>query len=363
MKVALWIGIALKVALWIGIALLVLWTIKVVFEKISKRPIGLGNLASRFTVPAWVKNHWLLLLVVGWLLIVAGPWVVPFVFWQLPTWSWSARLGTQQDKKGDANPEPVAPQGKSVGGPLWWSKKADVIPRKRNTIENVKNGVCFVGIIPPRNIVQTTFFSGMSTTTSTSWKAFLVQHNASGLLPIEVLQQHAIATHGVRAGAFRLTEFHGGTHGARQTLFLKNETGYGSEPPDVVDFYMQISQNGPECVQIDRQYPPGTFQYEVRVGMQEVFFKILHENWKWLWVASVHHPDYQASLENGSNPKQGIMARVNGKLETLEKPLLYQPGDLASSQIDLMLLLDMSGITSAQIESISPATVIVGIQL
>lgn len=343
----------MKVALWIGIALLVLWTIKVVFEKISKRPIGLGNLANRVAVPAWVKKHW-------W-------WVVAAVVLPLPIWllfiPWVANKWWSGVVYATTEPQPAATyvplQDKNVGGPLRWSDEATVQLRKRASLEEVRDGVCFVGIIPPSSWLDTTLSCYVPG--SGQWEAFLVDRNGVGLLPEQGLGVQAMRQHFTRGTVFPLLGLN--SPKKKHATGIKNETSLTSQTGFTVnEMYVQVVGGGPGKLQVDRTEPSGTFQYEVKVGMREVSFTV-PDKMKWLWIASVHHPDYEASLEDGSNPKQGIMARVNGELKTLEKPLLYQPGDLASSQIDLMLLLDVSGISPEQIESISPATVIVGIQL
>lgn len=310
--------------------------------------------------------------ILWWILAIPAILVVLAVWCLLTPKAWhffTDSIGLAETSQ-QTNVAPNAqPQGKSVGGPLRWSDNANAKLRGRASLEEVHDGACFVGIIPPSSWLDPTL--SCYTSGSGQWEAFLVDTNGIGFLPQQGLGVQAVRNHYTNGTVFDLPELSGPK--MKDGKGVKNETSLTSQNGFAVnEMYLQIVGQGPNKIQVDRVEPSGVFQYEVKIGTNTTSFTIPHQNWKWLWIAAVHHPKYQALLDDAPIPSKGMplgsyrgilatMATVNGNTGVVDQPLLYQANQIASPTIDLFLNLPEE--LENQIGSITGTTVIVGIQL
>ena len=286
---------------------------------------------------------------------------------------------------------PVPEQTRTFGGPLLWSLNAKAKLRDQFTKEDVANGICFFGCIPPASSVEATFTCYEAS--QKPYSAFLVDFaTAGGKLHSDPLHTLAVSEHHKRAVARKLE----GLSGPRrmQELIIDNTTGRTTEDGSaLIEMYVQVEGNGaPNTIHMDRKEPTGTFQYLVEVRVNETSFIIPHQNWKWLWVVPIHQRSYQSQLANKPIPAAGIsveeagsileqtdlaqiaksdphfhsdlpwqtiVVEMNGERSVLDHALLLQPGDLINSRVKLSLNVpDVANVRSAT----KPAKIIVGIQ-
>lgn len=322
---------------------------------------------AKKTTATIIKTYWVWVrksiwskpgkIILGILLILALWALFPSTYPYFSTlWPWKS------------NP-PVAPYGKTVGGPLRWNNEAKVKLRPRMNRERVdEKGACFAGIIPPGSWMDIEFAAYHQS--EVPWMAVLLDHGYVGrFLPPNLMQQHAVSRRDVHSGVLDLYDLpRKGKHAARITD--RSVSAGSKEGFKVSEWYLQSSPGGPEEVVIDiRKEPKGTYQYLVEVGLKKTSINLPHQNWKWIWIVPIHTNDYRASMDEIPVPAEGssvselkhhlgIIAKVNGEESVLEKSLLLQP---SGETVDITLFLH----SASQIlpEGVKPARIIVGIQM
>ncbi len=257
--------------------------------------------------------------------------------------------------------------------PIKWSKGANAKLRDKVCRDFIyENGVCFAGIIPPGSFAEATYYV-TNTDKTAKWEAFLIDFTSMGaFLPAERLMDR-----GGRGETKSVDVLHmPSLSSPKQKYDERISNDSHRRIPDILECYIQTVGERPIEVNVTHRDPKGTFQYIVEVGVDETSFTLPHKNWKYLWVAPVHHKDYQAVwrdhwIEAGGMTNDmahelfAIRLRANGEYATLAKARLFQPSDLTDGHLSLGLKLP-SDEEAAKLEAkkgLQPAKVIVGIQL
>ncbi len=324
--------------------------------------------------PEWVKKHrfWTVVIVLVCLAILpqivwAGSWILAMVlsgpdqvFRGTPRSAW----GIGQKPIGH-----VIPQGKSLGnGPLLWEDSENlknIEIRNRLTTENIKNGVCFVGFVPPETSMQVAF-TDTSEARGTYTASLVDFGTAGGKLASSPLKAISVSQHHQRCIARKLEEL--SSPKRMESIIINNRTS-PEEGGALNEMYLQVEgSQAPSKIKMYRT-EPHRYQYVVKVGVNEPSFTVPHQNWKWLWIVPVQHEDYQLAWDGKPFPAAGVdgvlglKIKINGEEEALDRTYLLRPQDLNVPEIKLGLTLQEGTPRDRRIEKLKPARVIVGIQM
>ncbi len=287
----------------------------------------------------------------------------------------AAARGTPRSAWGIGSPEVTVQIIPPVDrkNPITWGAGVKARLRPRLHTEHVKNGVAFVEGVPPQSWIELS----LGCNQRPEGGAYLVSLTEPSFPSEEALEARIRTKDYTKGFIFDLP---GLSSSMEHSLAYENTTGASPEVGSKVnEMYIQIPQGGPNTIVINQIQPPGTFQYEVEVGVDDISFALPETSWKYAWVVPVYHEDYEAIFRGQSVRPNGasvpsrskmfsIQLTANGEKTTLERAKFFQPDELQNSTMSLALKLPGDNPTPEQLERTKndlekPARVIVGIQL
>lgn len=296
--------------------------------------LGIGTLFTRMSgrapgFRAWVKaNPWWTvgIAVVLWVCLTNWP-ITSSVLAYITT---GPVKGVFSTREGPVQHDPSAiTQGKSVGGPLRWSTDAKVKLRNRVNPEKVDaRGVYFVGIIPPSSWTDVVFSSYEG---GKSWNAFLIDiRRTRRFLDSSTLQLISPTAKDVPSGVIHSAQL---AKTGKELKYLKNFP----HQHELCEVYGQLTGHFPDSIDVDvEKKPENLSQYELQVGVDEVIV-IPPSNFKWLWIAPVHHQCYQSKFLGVAIPSKGMYVEEAQRLVSQHQPTLRAAPELVGDGYDEMM--------------------------